>query len=59
MKLRALFSKHELTSIKLGTSGISMEITFKDEDREPLGNYILKCSPESSLRLCQMRWEMN
>ena len=34
MKLRALFSKHELTSIKLGTSGVSMEITFKDEDRE-------------------------
>ena len=34
MKLPALFKKYELTSIKLGTSGVSMEITFKDEDRE-------------------------
>lgn len=34
MKLLALFKKYHLTSIKLGTSGVSMEITFKDEDRK-------------------------
>lgn len=34
MKLPALFKKHHLASIKLGTSGVSMEITFKDEDRK-------------------------
>lgn len=34
MNLGSLFMKYELTSIRLGTSGVSMEITFKDEDRE-------------------------
>ena len=34
LNLSELFRKFHLTGVQLGTSGVSMEIAFKDEDRE-------------------------